>query len=291
VATPGLRERLLAYAQLMRLDRPIGIWLLLWPMLWALWLASDGRPDETILAVFMLGTLLMRSAGCVINDYADRELDPHVKRTLQRPLARGAVRPGEALALFALLMAGAAALLPLLNRTTQLLAIVGAALAVIYPFLKRFFSLPQAWLGVAFGWAVPMAFTAQTGHVPATGWILFATTLAWTVAYDTLYAMVDRDDDLRIGVRSSAILFGGHDRSIVGLLQLATILGLAWVGVREALGHWYWLGLTASSLLFLRQQWLIREREPTACFVAFLNNHWIGVAVFVGLALDRLYAG
>ena len=284
-----MRERLLAYAQLMRLDRPIGIWLLLWPMLWALWLAGDGRPDETIFAVFMLGTLLMRSAGCVINDYADREFDPHVKRTSQRPLARGAVRPGEALVLFVLLMAGAAALLPLLNPTTRLLAVVGAALAVIYPFMKRFFSLPQAWLGVAFGWAVPMAFAAQMGHVPATGWILFATTLAWTVAYDTIYAMVDRDDDLRIGVRSAAILFGGHDRDIVGLLQVATVLGLAWVGVREALGHWYWLGLVAAGLLFLRQQWLIREREPTACFVAFLNNHWIGVAVFVGLALDRLF--
>jgi len=285
-----MRERLLTYAQLMRLDRPIGIWLLLWPVLWALWLASGGRPDETIFAVFMLGTLLMRSAGCVINDYADREFDPHVKRTAQRPLARGAVRPGEALALFLVLMAGAAALLPLLNRTTRLLAIVGAALAVTYPFMKRFFALPQAWLGAAFGWAVPMAFAAQTGRVPVTGWILFATTLAWTVAYDTIYAMVDRDDDLRIGVRSSAILFGGHDRSIVGLLQVATVFGLAWIGVREALGHWYWLGLAAASLLFLRQQWLIREREPTACFVAFLNNHWIGVAVFVGLALDRLFA-
>jgi 4-hydroxybenzoate polyprenyltransferase len=285
-----MRDRLLAYAQLMRLDRPIGIWLLLWPMLWALWLASDGRPDQRIFVVFVLGTLLMRSAGCVINDYADREFDPHVKRTAQRPLARGAVRPGEALALFALLLACAAALLPLLNRSTQLLAVVGALLAVIYPFMKRVFALPQAWLGVAFGWAVPMAFAAQSGHVPATGWILFATTLAWTVAYDTLYAMVDRDDDLRIGVRSSAILFGSRDRALVGMLQLATVLGLAWVGVRESLGHWYWLGLLAAALLFLRQQWLIREREPTACFVAFLGNHWIGVAVFVGLALDRLFA-
>jgi 4-hydroxybenzoate polyprenyltransferase len=218
------------YARLMRLDRPIGIWLLLWPTLWSLWIAAQGRPRPEVFLVMVLGVVVMRSAGCVINDYADRDFDPHVTRTKDRPLAAGLVAPTEALVLFALLIAARA--LTLDPRAT--LAIVGAALAVSYPFMKRFFSLPQAWLGAAFGWAVPMAFAAQTGHVPATGWILFVTTLAWTIAYDTIYAMVDRDDDLRMRA-SSAILFGGHDRGIVGLLQVATVLGLAWVASRRAL--------------------------------------------------------
>ena len=281
--------RLLEYARLMRLDRPIGFWLLLWPALWALWISADGRPSERVFAIFIAGTFLMRAAGCVINDYADRRIDPHVRRTAARPLARGAVSPAEALALFAVLASAALLLLVPLAPLTRLFALVGGALAVIYPFLKRFFPLPQAWLGAAFSWSVPMAFAEQAGGVPASAWILFAAAVLWTMVYDTMYAMVDREDDLAIGVRSSAVLFGRADRIVVALMQLGSLALLAIVGQLSALGRWYWLGLGMAATLALREQWLIRDREPSACFQAFLNNNYFGMAVFAGIALDYLF--
>jgi 4-hydroxybenzoate polyprenyltransferase len=282
--------RLLEYARLMRLDRPIGFWLLLWPALWALWISADGRPSERVFAIFIAGTFLMRAAGCVINDYADRRIDPHVRRTAARPLARGAVSPAEALALFAVLASAALLLLVPLAPLTRLFALVGGALAVIYPFLKRFFPLPQAWLGAAFSWSVPMSFAEQAGGVPASAWILFAAAVLWTMVYDTMYAMVDREDDLAIGVRSSAVLFGRADRIVVALMQLGSLALLAIVGQLSALGRWYWLGLGVAATLALREQWLIRDREPSACFQAFLNNNYFGMVVFAGIALDYLFS-
>ena len=283
------RGRLVEYARLMRLDRPIGIWLLLWPCLWALWISAQGRPDERIFVIFLIGTFVMRSAGCVINDFADREFDPHVRRTANRPLARGAVSPAEALAVFAVLGLLALALLIPLNRPTQVLALVGGALAVTYPFLKRFFALPQAYLGLAFSWSVPMAFAAQTGELPLLAWVLFAAGVLWTTAYDTIYAMVDRDDDLVIGVRSSAILFGRADRGIVAALQFAALALLCAAGLLAGLSHWYWLGLVVAAATALHQQYLIRHRDPEDCFRAFLNNNLFGLAVFGGILLDYLF--
>src|SRR5512145_1598031 len=232
-----MRGRLVEYARLMRLDRPIGIWLLLWPALWALWISADGHPDERIFVIFLLGTFVMRAAGCVINDFADREFDPHVRRTANRPLARGAVSPAEALALFAVLGLIALALLIPLNRETQVLALIGGVLAITYPFLKRFFALPQAYLGLAFSWSVPMAFAAQSGELPAVAWVLFAAGVLWTTASDTMYAMVDREDDLVIGIRSSAILFGRADRWVIGVLQAGALAGLGLAGSLAHLGH------------------------------------------------------
>ena len=285
-----LRGRFREYARLMRIDRPIGIWLLLWPALWALWISADGRPDERVFVIFVLGTFVMRSAGCVINDFADREFDPHVRRTADRPLARQAVSPAEALALFAVLGLIALALLIPLNRTTQVLALIGGVLAVTYPFLKRFFALPQAYLGLAFSWSIPMAFAAQTGSLPLVAWVLFAAGVLWTTAYDTIYAMVDREDDLLIGVHSSAILFGRADRGIVAVLQFGALALLALAGYLSQLGRWYWLGLVTAALLSLRQQFLIRHREPSQCFRAFLDNNLVGLAVFGGILLDYLFA-
>jgi 4-hydroxybenzoate polyprenyltransferase len=281
--------RLLEYARLMRLDRPIGLWLLLWPALWALWISADGQPGERVFAIFVAGTFLMRAAGCVINDYADRRIDPHVRRTATRPLARGAVSPAEALGLFLVLACAALLLIVPLAPLTRLFALAGGALAVIYPFLKRFFPLPQAWLGAAFSWSVPMAFAEQTGGVPVSGWLLFAAAVLWTVVYDTMYAMVDREDDLAIGVRSAAILFGRADRIVVALLQLGSLALLAVVGQLSALGHWFWLGLAVAAALALWQQRIIRGREPSACFRAFLNNNYFGMAVFAGIALAYLF--
>jgi 4-hydroxybenzoate polyprenyltransferase len=274
----------------MRLDRPIGIWLLLWPCLWALWISAEGRPDERIFVIFLIGTCVMRSAGCVINDFADREFDPHVRRTANRPLARGAVSPAEALAVFAVLGLIALALLIPLNRPTQILALVGGVLAVTYPFLKRFFALPQAYLGLAFSWSVPMAFAAQTGELPLVAWVLFFAGVLWTTAYDTIYAMVDRDDDLVIGVRSSAILFGRADRGIVAALQFAALALLLAAGLLADLSHWYWLGLVVAAGTALHQLYLIRHRDPEDCFRAFLNNNLFGLAVFGGILLDYLFA-
>ena len=284
-------SRLREYARLMRLDRPIGIWLLLWPVLWALWISSGGHPDERLFVIFVLGTFVMRSAGCVMNDFADREFDPHVRRTADRPLAKQSVSPAEALGLFAVLALIALALVIPLNRPTQVLALIGGILAVTYPFLKRFFSLPQAYLGAAFGWSVPMAFAAQTGAIPPVAWVLFVSVVLWTTAYDTMYAMVDREDDLVIGVRSSAILFGRADRAFIAALQSAALGGLALVGWMSELGRWYWAGLAVAAMLAAHQQFLIRNREPAACFRAFLNNNLLGLAVFAGLALDYLFRG
>jgi 4-hydroxybenzoate polyprenyltransferase len=287
---PGrVRGRLVEYARLMRLDRPIGIWLLLWPALWALWISADGHPDERIFVIFLLGTFVMRSAGCVINDFADREFDPHVRRTANRPLARGVVSPAEALAVFAVLGLLALALLIPLNRPTQVLALIGGVLAVTYPFLKRFFALPQAYLGLAFSWSVPMAFAAQTGELPLVAWVLFVAGVCWTTAYDTIYAMVDRDDDLVIGIRSSAILFGRADRGIVAALQAGTLALLALAGYLAGLGRWYWLGFAVAAATGLHQQYLIRRRDPDDCFRAFLNNNLFGLAIFGGILLDYLF--
>ncbi len=285
----GLRLR--EYARLMRLDRPIGIWLLLWPVLWALWVSADGHPDERLFVIFVIGTFVMRSAGCVMNDFADREFDPHVKRTADRPLAKQSVSTAEALGLFAVLALVALALVIPLNRPTQVLALIGGVLAVTYPFLKRFFSLPQAYLGAAFGWSVPMAFAAQSGSVPPIAWVMFLSVVCWTTAYDTMYAMVDRDDDLVIGIRSSAILFGRADRLIIGALQAGALFGLALVGLMAALGRWYWAGLAGAAVLAIRQQVLIRARDPAQCFRAFLNNNLFGLVVFAGILLHYLFAG
>jgi len=284
-------SRLREYARLMRIDRPIGIFLLLWPVLWALWISSGGHPDERLFVIFVLGTFVMRSAGCVMNDFADREFDPHVRRTADRPLARQSVSTAEALALFAVLGLIALALVIPLNRPTQVLALIGGVLAVTYPFLKRFFSLPQAYLGLAFSWSVPMAFAAQTGELPLVAWVLFVAGVLWTTAYDTMYAMVDRDDDLVIGIRSSAILFGRADRFVIGALQLGALAGLGLAGSLARLGHWYWAGLAVAAAFAVYQQWLIRDRDPDACFRAFLNNNLFGLAVFGGIALDYLFRG
>ena len=283
--------KLREYARLMRLDRPIGIWLLLWPVLWALWISAGGHPDERLFVIFLAGTFVMRAAGCVMNDFADREFDPHVRRTRDRPLAKQSVSTAEALGLFAVLGLIALALIIPLNRATQVLALIGGVLAVTYPFLKRFFSLPQAYLGAAFGWSVPMAYAAQTGSVPAVAWVMFLAVVLWTTAYDTIYAMVDREDDLVIGIRSSAILFGRADRAIVAALQAGAIGGLALTGLMSGLGRWYWGGLGVAALLALHQQWLIRDRDPDRCFRAFLGNNLFGLAVFAGILLHYLFSG
>ncbi|MFO8025164.1 4-hydroxybenzoate octaprenyltransferase [Thiohalophilus sp.] len=276
-------DRLYQYFLLTRLHRPIGIFLLLWPTLWALWIAAEGFPRLEVFVVFVLGVILMRSAGCVINDYADREFDPHVARTRERPLASGKVQPREALGLFVVLCLAAFLLVLTMNRLTIYLAFVGVALAALYPFMKRYTHLPQVVLGMAFGWAIPMAFAAQTGEVPKVAWLLFVINVVWSVAYDTMYAMADREDDLKVGVKSTAILFGDADRMIVGLLQGLVLLGLLLLGGQLALGTPYYTGLLVALGFVLYQQYLIREREPAACFRAFLNNSWLGGAVFTGL--------
>ena len=274
------------YLALTRLHKPIGIYLLLWPTLWALWIAAQGVPDGRVLVVFVLGTVLMRSAGCVINDYADREVDPHVARTQSRPLATGRVTTREALSLFALLCSASLALVLLLNALTVALSVIGLLLAVSYPFMKRFTHWPQFYLGVAFAWSVPMAFAAQTGAVPALGWLLFTAPVVWAGVYDTMYAMVDRDDDIVIGVKSTAVLLGNYDRLSIGVLQLV-LFGLLWtVGWQAGLGGLYDLGLAVAAGLAVYHQYLIRRRERAACFKAFAHNHWLGLAVFAGIAAD-----
>lgn len=275
----------------MRFDKPIGILLLLWPALWALWIAGAGSPSPANVAVFGLGVVLMRAAGCVINDYADRHFDPHVERTRLRPIAAGEVAPREALALFGVLLALAFLLVLTRNAMTVALSFAGAFLAASYPFTKRYTHLPQAYLGIAFGWAVPMAFAAETEALPAVCWLLFLATVLWALVYDTLYAMVDRDDDRKIGVKSTAILFGDYDRLIVGLIQLAVWLTLAGVGKLAGLGGWFWLGWLGAAGFSVYQQWLIREREKSRCFRAFLNNHWYGATLFAGMALDYALKG
>ena len=280
----NLRQRLDEYEKLMRLDKPIGILLLLWPTLWALWVASRGRPDWTIVWIFVVGTVLMRSAGCVINDYADRGFDPHVERTRSRPLATGAVSGTEALVLAAVLSLMAFGLVLFLNPLTIQLSIVALLLAATYPLTKRFFALPQAYLGIAFGFGIPMAFAAESDRVPQLAWIMLLANVFWALAYDTQYAMVDREDDIRIGIRSSARFFGRFDRHAIGICYLAMLLLLAWVGLRIHL-HWpFYLGLLLAAAIAIYHLWLIRRRERAACFKAFLHNNWLGAAIFAGLA-------
>ncbi|NLA68617.1 MAG: 4-hydroxybenzoate octaprenyltransferase [Gammaproteobacteria bacterium] len=290
-AAPARRERLAQYWKLMRADRPIGWLLLLWPTWWGLWLAAGGVPPPWILFVFTAGVWLTRAAGCVINDYADRWLDPHVERTRERPLATGAVRGREALLLFAVLMLAAFALVLTLDRLTVLMSFVGVFLAATYPWLKRHTHLPQVYLGMSFGWGIPMAFAAVQGEVPPIAWLLYATNILWSTAYDTWYAMVDREDDLRVGSKSTAILFGDMDLVIQGVLYALVFAGLALVGRQAALGGAYWAGLAVALLLVLRQFWICRRRERGPCFRAFLDNHWVGMVVFAGLAADLALRG
>jgi len=287
---PRILGGLLEYARLMRLDRPIGIWLLLWPTLWALWISSRGKPNPRIFIIFVAGTVLMRSAGCAINDYADRSFDPHVARTKDRPLAAGRISTLEALMLFALLSVTALMLALQLNKATLLLAVVGGFLAISYPFVKRFLAVPQMYLGVTFGWGIPMAFMAQYEQVPRVAWLLLLANVLWVTVYDTIYAMVDRDDDLKIGVRSTAILFGDSDRHIIAVLQLMTLLSLYLVGGMIHMGYWYDAGLWAGAAFFVYQLWLIRARDRESCFRAFLNNNYFGMAVFIGTALEYQFA-
>ena len=287
---PRILGGLLEYARLMRLDRPIGIWLLLWPTLWALWISSRGKPNPRIFIIFVAGTVLMRSAGCAINDYADRSFDPHVARTKNRPLAAGRISTLEALMLFALLSMTAVMLALQLNKATLLLAVVGGFLAISYPFVKRFLPVPQMYLGLTFGWGIPMAFEAQYEQVPRVAWLLLLANVLWVTVYDTIYAMVDRDDDLKIGVRSTAILFGDSDRHIIAVLQLMTLLSLYLVGGMIHMGYWYDAGLWAGAAFFVYQLWLIRARDRESCFRAFLNNNYFGMAIFIGTALEYQFA-
>jgi 4-hydroxybenzoate polyprenyltransferase len=290
-AVLAIASTLYEYALLIRLHRPIGIWLLMWPALWALWIAGQGHPDQKLLLIYLAGVFVMRSAGCVINDYADRDFDPRVERTRDRPLAAKRVAPGEALVLFVVLGLIATWLAMQLEPLARLYAAAGGVLAVTYPWLKRYVSLPQFYLGVAFGWSVPMAFAAITGEVPRIAWLLLAAVVLWAAVYDTMYAMVDRKDDLRIGIKSAAILFGDADRVVIGVMQLMALFALWLVGDEAQLGLWYGAGLAAGAAFFIYEQWLIRDREPAACFRAFNNNHYFGLAVFIGLALDYLYRG
>ncbi|MGL5007330.1 MAG: 4-hydroxybenzoate octaprenyltransferase [Plesiomonas sp.] len=282
------REKLSAYWCLMRMDRPIGTLLLLWPTLWALWLAADGQPTLPILLVFVFGVIVMRAAGCVINDYADRKVDGHVKRTATRPLPSGLIKPKEARWLFVGLIFVALLLVLTLNTLTILLSMAALVLAFIYPFMKRFTHLPQVVLGVAFGWSIPMAFAAQINVLPPSCWLLLLANICWTVAYDTQYAMVDRDDDLLIGVKSTAILFGRFDTLIIGLLQLATLVLLVLVGMVSQLGMLYYSAILLSAGLFIYQQQLLKARDRRAYFQAFLNNNYVGMVLFVGIAASYL---
>lgn len=288
-AAPGIARQLHNYARLMRLDKPIGTLLLLWPTLWALWLAGEGHPDAGIFAVFMLGVVVMRSAGCVLNDFADRNIDPYVERTRSRPIASGAVAPAEAITLFVALGLIAIGLAAMLNRPAQLLAVIAAGLTVLYPFIKRFVSIPQFVLGAAFGWAVPMAFAAQTGTASQLGWLVFGTALIWAVIYDTFYAMVDREDDLKVGVKSTAILFGDADLFVIGGLQLLMLLALVLIGSMAELGIWYYGSVFVAAILMGYHQWLARSRQPAGCFAAFLHNQYIGMAVFIGIVLHYTF--
>lgn len=283
--------RLQQYWLLVRADRPIGIFLLLWPALWALWLAGEGHPDPWVVLIFVLGTALMRSAGCAVNDYADRDFDGQVARTQKRPLATGAVSPREAIAVFVVLSLAAFGLVLFLNTLTIINSFVALFLVALYPFMKRYTHMPQLFLGMAFGWAVPMAFTALQGQIPLLAWPLFVATVIWALIYDTMYAMVDREDDLKVGIKSTAILFGRYDRLVIGLLQLLMLALLAWVGWQAGRGVIYAVGLLMGAGLFAYQQWLIRDREPAKCFQAFLNNHYFGMVVFFALALDYLFEG
>ena len=274
------------YFALMRIDRPIGTYLVMWPALWSLWLAAKGVPDIHLLRVFISGAFLMRSAGCVINDFADRHIDGHVQRTQHRPLATAVITSKEALQLFILLCLSAAVLLLFTNALTASYAVLAFLLATLYPFTKRFTQLPQVILGMAFSCSIPMAFAAQTNNVPLVALALYFAVISWVVAYDTFYAMVDREDDIKINVKSTAILFGRYDRIITALLQLIFLALLILIGHQQALGTIYFSSLLIISGLFLYQQYLIKDRSPAACFKAFLNNNFVGMAVFIGIAAD-----
>ena len=282
---PDIVSQVRNYGKLMRVDKPIGFWLLLWPTLWALWLAGSGHPDPGLFVVFVLGVFVMRSAGCVLNDYVDRNIDPYVERTRTRPIASGAVLPLEALTLFTALGFVAVGLASMLNRPAQLLAIVAAGLTIAYPFFKRFVSIPQFILGAAFGWAVPMAFAAQTGSTPRLAWLVFGVALVWAVVYDTFYAMVDREDDQKIGVKSTALLFGDMDLFVIAALQGVMLVGLVLVGLLAQLGFWYYASVTFAAGLMAYHLWLARERQPAGCLAAFEHNRYIGMVIFIGIVL------
>lgn len=279
-------SKIVSYLKLMRMHRPIGILLLMYPALWALWTSANGRPDAVVFTVFVLGVVVMRAAGCVINDYADRNIDGHVSRTSDRPLATGEISANEALGLFVALLFIALMLVLYLDVRLLTLAVAGALLATTYPFVKRFTNLPQFYLGVAFGWAVPMAYFAHQHALPAECWVMLIANMFWSAAYDTEYAMVDRDDDVKIGVNSTAILFGRFDKAMILILHFLALFCLAVCGLMLGLGNWYWLGLTGAAIIALYQQYLIKDREPGRCFAAFLNNNWFGAVVFFGLVLD-----
>lgn len=278
-------ERLHQYAKLTRINRPIGIYLLLWPCMWALWIAAGGVPDLWVLFVFVLGTVLMRSAGCAINDYADRHIDGAVARTKNRPLATGAVHPGEALAVFAVLLVLSFLLVLTLNVQTIVLSFVGLALAIIYPFSKRFTHLPQVFLGAAFSWAIPMAFVAQSGATNKITWLLYITTVLWALAYDTMYAMADRDDDIKIGVKSTAILFADMDITIIALTQVMVMAGLWLVAAQLEFGGWFYGGWWLVAGLLVFQVFMLADRQPAHCMMAFLNSHYAGLMIFLGIVL------
>lgn len=282
----NIKKNIKNYAVLMRLHKPIGIFLLLWPTLWALWLAGHGHPPISLVIIFVLGVIVMRSAGCVINDLADRHVDKHVARTRERPLASGKITVRAALMLFFILMLIAFGLVLFLNQLTILLSIAGAIFASLYPLLKRITHLPQIGLGIAFAWGVPMAFAAQNNVISVIGWQVFLTAAIWPIMYDTLYAMTDREDDIKIGVKSTAILFGKFDRIIIGFLQIILILLFIQMGYLFHLQWQYFMAVLGVGLLFLYQQWLIKNRNPMACFKAFLNNHWVGMLIFIGIILS-----
>jgi 4-hydroxybenzoate polyprenyltransferase len=285
-----MQRRIEEYALLARLDRPIGTWLLLWPALWGLWIAGAGRPHPRVLIVFVAGVFVMRAAGCVINDYADRNIDPHVRRTRDRPLAARRVAPREALYLFAVLITVALYLVTRLDFLTIKLAFIGAAMTISYPFVKRVFPMPQLYLGISFGgWSVPMAFAAESGTVPRVAWVLYIAAVMWAAIYDTMYAMVDREDDLKVGVKSSAILFADMDKLLIGVMQAMMLFALVLAGRSMKFGQWYDAGVIAAGWLFLYQQWLIRKREPAGCLKAFFNNQYVGAVIFVGIMLQYLY--
>ena len=281
-----LNPRAWDFIQLTRMDKPIGIYLLLWPTLWALWIAGKGSPSLINIVIFVLGVILPRAGGCVINDWSDRKVDGHVKRTEQRPLVSGKISSKEALVFFAVLMGISFLLVLLTNASTILLSLGGLALAASYPFMKRYTYYPQVVLGAAFSWGMPMAFTAETGHLPATAWLLYIANLLWTVGYDTYYAMTDRDDDLKIGVKSTAILFGDADRVIILTLQGLALACLLLAGARFELGGWFHLGLLAAAGCFVWEFWYTRDRDRMKCFKAFLHNHWAGLAIFIGIVVD-----
>lgn len=278
-----LAERIDAYEKLIRLDKPIGILLLLWPTLWALWLSSHGHPDWNVVLIFVVGTALMRSAGCAINDYADRDLDAHVTRTRERPLATGRIKPIEALMVAVALILASFALVVQLNPLTIKLSVIAVVIAAIYPFTKRFFVLPQAVLGLAFGFGIPMAFAAHTNHVPLAAWELLVANVFWAIAYDTEYAMVDREDDRKIGIRTSAIAFGHHDVTAVLVSHVLLLLIMIWVARMFRPGWPFYLGLAVAACLVAVQYRMISTRDPTACFRAFQNNNWVGAAIFAGI--------